>query len=452
MKKLFFPLLLISFVFVIFLLISLSFASAENVYNATGTITLNNDNGQVDIGMSNTLSIIFYSPSDDDNSGSGGGSGYFDRTNYSTPTPAKKVIQNLEELLGTVKASDLGFSLLSIDKMKAEEINNFLRTSQLDASGIRALIGMVQNALAQSELQKIVQGLEDGELESTSVEHETQVFKIDTIYTNLDNHTHRTRVIITVRPDKDITEVRIIEYIPKSIASSASSSLVFTSDNPKILAEDPLLEWNVPLIRKGETKTFQYYVKGEVTSDDFRTFVVNTKPKALTVPTGEVITPESKPDPEPKPKKKLKLPWVWIIIIIIVGGGIYGALVYMKKEKAKSALLLKQKLAKNDLMIRPDLVVPLDKVRSVERFIETKIREGRTDYEIKKEMLDAGWDEHALDVIMYDVHIVDNNIDKLDRFVEVSLEKGKTLDDVKKTLLHVGWREDVVDLILDDFK
>nr|MCK4929477.1 hypothetical protein [Nanoarchaeota archaeon] len=122
------------------------------------------------------------------------------------------------------------------------------------------------------------------------------------------------------------------------------------------------------------------------------------------------------------------------------------------RTKPKKDFLLKAKPGPKDLVIKPDLIIPYDKVKGIESFIEIQMRGGKSDAEIKQELVGAGWDERAINVIMYDVHIVDNNLDKLYRFVKASIDRGLTLEDVKNTLLRVGWREDIVDLVLDDFK
>ena len=105
-----------------------------------------------------------------------------------------------------------------------------------------------------------------------------------------------------------------------------------------------------------------------------------------------------------------------------------------------------------NLLIRPGLIVPYDKIRQVEKFIENEARSGKSDTEIKQDLLATGWDEHTLDIIMHDVHVVDHHVDKLDHFVKMCIDKDMTLSQIRTTLINVGWREDIVDLLLDDFR
>lgn len=446
MKKLFF---LCFIIIALFLLVNSVFVIGEGVYNATGNITIVNNNGNINATLSNTLIITFNDPEEEILPSSGGGSSMF--TKDDEEEEEELVIENLEELLSTVTPSELGYDLLSIDKMQAEKTSNFLSTSKLDSGGLTSWIGVVKASSAQDYINELVNKLNNDQADTLSVEHQVEVFKVKTIYANVKNYVFRSRVIIKVTSSKDVTGVRILELVPKTVESSASQ-LIFTSNKPRVLEEDPLLEWSVPLIRQGETKSFSYYIKGSVSSDDFKTIAVYDKPKPVEEPTAGVVTEpepeESEPETKAKPKK---FSWWWAVIIIVILGGLAGGyFVYKKQIDAK--LLLKKKLEPKDLVIRPDLVISYDKIRTVEKFIEVQIRAGKADVEIRQELISAGWDEHAVDVIMHDVHVVDQNIDKVDRFVKTKLDKGVTLEQIKETLINVGWREDVVDLILDDFR
>ncbi|MBN2052049.1 hypothetical protein JW756_00940 [Candidatus Woesearchaeota archaeon] len=452
MRKIFFSIALLAMFSLVF-----SLSSAEKVADANGTMSISNDNGEINASMSNVLTVIFNLPTTSSSGGGGGGGGFIDPYNFTKPVAP--VIEYLDDLLSTVKPSDLGFSTLSTDKMKAEQTNNFLTTSKLDYSALSLWTAYVKDSGSKEEINSIVNELKTGLMDTVSVEHKSEVFKIRSTYSNVANYTNRTRVTITIIPTQDITNVRVLEFIPKSIASS-DSMIVFTdlSDNPVVLEKDPLIEWTIPSIRQGETKAIIYYIKGATTKDDFKTIVSYEKQKP-SEPTGGVITePEPQPEEEyPLEEEEFEKPGnfqiIWpIIIIIILGALIGGYVVYKKQADAKQALLLKQKLAPKDLVIRSDIVIPYDKVRGVEKFIEAQIRQGKGDSEIRQELLNSGWHDHAVDVIMHDVHTVDKNIDKLDNFIKVCIDKGMTLDEIKTTLMNVGWREDVVDLALDDFK
>lgn len=114
--------------------------------------------------------------------------------------------------------------------------------------------------------------------------------------------------------------------------------------------------------------------------------------------------------------------------------------------------MVKRKPEPKDLVIGAGIVIPHDKVMDTKRFILTQLRGGKSNVQIKQELIRSGWDEHAIDIIMYDVHIADNNTDKLERYVQACINKGLTLEQIKTTLLSIGWKKDVVDLVLEEFR
>ena len=441
------------FVLLIFLLLVSSVLGAK-VADSDGTITINNVHGGVNASFGNILTIIFREPGSPSNGGGGGGgSGGFDKPDVQEEE--EEVIGELDELLGTVEPSELGFVALSTDKMLAEKTDNFVTKSKLDSSGLVSWIGSVKKSSAQDAINSMVNDLEEGNLEALSVEHQAEVFRITTIYSNTDAYTYRTRVIIKITASKDVSDVRVLELIPKGFASSASS-LVFTSDVPEILEDDPLLQWSIPSMSNGETRSLTYYIKEKIAGDSFKTVAVYgaLKPAVVDQPTltGDVV---EEPEEEPESGKGFsfpRIPLIWPIIIIVVVGGLIAGIIIRKKMVLKQKAMAVSKPEPENLLIRPGLIVPYDKIRQVEKFIENEARSGKSDTEIKQDLLATGWDEHTLDIIMHDVHVVDHHVDKLDHFVKMCIDKDMTLSQIRTTLINVGWREDIVDLLLDDFR
>ena len=447
--------LMFSAFIVLLLLVGCVFVSGAKVADANGTITINNNNGNINATMSSTISVTFNEPEDETSGSSSSGAGNYD---FEQEDEEEEAIENLEELLSTVLASELGFDFLPIDKLEAERINKFLTTFTLDSGGLTSWIGTLSDSSAQDYINQIVKDLNSDSLGVLSIEHKAEVFKIKSIYSNIDNFAFRTRITLTLTPTHDITNLRVIELVPKTAAAKASK-LVLSSGNPgshNVLQEDPLLEWSLPEAGRGYAKKFVYYIKARIQSDqDFSSIAVYDKPEAETTPTGEAVAgPEEPPADEEEEfveeERPRKTPWIWPLIIIILLAGLGAGLIVYKKQQEKS-LLLKTAEPQN-LIIRPNLIIPYDKIRKVEKFIEAQIQGGKNDVEIKQELLSAGWDEHAVDVIMHDIHVVDNNLEKVEKYVQTRIGKGESLDEIKQHLINVGWREDAVDLVLDDFR
>ena len=393
------------------------------------------------------------------------------------------VTTNVQELLETVSPPELGFDNLSTEKMRAELAGKFISTTKMDVSGLTSLFNTMGNLSVKSVFNATLQKLKSGEAATLAVDHKIEVFSISSIYSNAGTTTSRTRMTLKVVADQDISGLKIFEVIPKSAASSSAQIiLAFSSGSPSIVESDPVLEWDIASLRRGESKTFIYYIKGSIANDSFKTLAVyeTPKPQALQANVTEAEAPVQQPVTNATAPKKeeqtnpennqtqaksvnqqpgaKRNPWFFIapiLVVSLIAGSGYG-IAYLKKRKEENQeILLEQKLKKpesSELKIRPNISIPYDKVRMVERFIENRIKQGGTDSQIKQELLDSGWDSLTLDVIMHDVHVTDNNMSKLDKFVQTCIDKGMSFEEIRSTLIRAGWRVDLVDLVLDDFK
>jgi hypothetical protein len=391
------------------------------------------------------------------------------------------VTANVQELLETVSPPELGFDNLSTEKMRAELTGKFISTTKMDVSGLTSLFNTMGNLSVKSVFNATLQKLKSGEAATLAVDHKVEVFSISSIYSNAGTTTSRARMTLKVVADQDISGLKIFEVIPKSaVSSSAQIILAFSSGSPSIVESDPVLEWDIESLRRGESKTFIYYLNGSVANDSFRTLAVYETPKPQVQQANVTATPAQQPQAnatEPKKEEPVqpgvnqsqaqpiekqpgakRNPWFFIapiLVVSLIAGSGYGLAYLKRKKEEEHEILLEQKLQPHvspELKIRPNISVPYDKVRTVERFIENRIRQGSTDSQIKQELLDSGWDSLTLDAIMHDVHVVDNNISKLDKFAQTCIDKGMSFEEIRSTLVRAGWRVDLVDLVLDYFK
>ncbi|HLC79067.1 MAG TPA: hypothetical protein VJG83_01430 [archaeon] len=67
---------------------------------------------------------------------------------------------------------------------------------------------------------------------------------------------------------KDLEGVKVIEYIPKEVASTASI-VVFKPEPTKILLDDPVVLWEVGPMKDGEHSRFEYRVEREAMANDY---------------------------------------------------------------------------------------------------------------------------------------------------------------------------------------
>ena len=89
-----------------------------------------------------------------------------------------------------------------------------------------------------------------------------------TTYTVINKDTgetvNRSAISVAFSAEYNMSNTSIIQIIPKNIALSASE-LKFIGKQPTILQDDPIVEWTVDNMRKGDSKEFTYIVKRKVT-------------------------------------------------------------------------------------------------------------------------------------------------------------------------------------------
>lgn len=153
-------------------------------------------------------------------------------------------------------------------------------------------------------------------------------------------------LIVRNNSDNQISDIKIIETIPKDIAEIVAEITPLYSF--RVLIEDPVLELTIPLIKPLQTITIPLYkVNKEITKEQFKK-IPGIISKATVVPT--TITPEDKPGTDDKPtegnegytsvektstKNSNLLLWIVLIVIILA---IIGYLVFSKKKSKRKKL------------------------------------------------------------------------------------------------------------------
>lgn len=67
---------------------------------------------------------------------------------------------------------------------------------------------------------------------------------------------------------------------------------------------------------------------------------------------------------------------------------------------------------------------------------------------ILKKLIAVGWEEHLVDLVLYEVHKPHNRLRALEHYVQQQLLKAKPKEIIKENLLSAGWDEEIVDLAL----
>lgn len=136
-----------------------------------------------------------------------------------------------------------------------------------------------------------------------------------------------------------LTDVRVIEVVPKEVAESAS--LILSDFSFNVLVDDPVLEFIVPSLAAGEETKILYSVDSVYDGNAALGWV---EPVAFVFQEegsepGPVPEPEPTPEPAPEPTPEqpvaeepqdLTLLFLLIIIVLAVAGYVYYSKYYKK--------------------------------------------------------------------------------------------------------------------------
>jgi SOS response regulatory protein OraA/RecX len=100
----------------------------------------------------------------------------------------------------------------------------------------------------------------------------------------------------------------------------------------------------------------------------------------------------------------------------------------------------------SERFIKTDMKYLLD----LEKTIDDLGEKGLTKDLVRKELLQGGWSEEYIDLVMHKVHIVDSKIEKVKAYIAVRTKKGDTPEKLRATLLRIGWGKKVIDEMLPD--
>ncbi|MBS3112992.1 hypothetical protein J4418_02845 [Candidatus Woesearchaeota archaeon] len=252
--------------------------------------------------------------------GSGAGSGGGDAaTTVETVFVPTKITQPsvIAQILSWITPSELGLESLSADDVIITELNEITEKSEIGVGDLGPLLNEVtSNAVktALDDLQALLDAKEGQKLEVNKI---LKVYKIQSKINN--EIVLRTLLSVTVTALSDMTDVKVIEVIPKNVAKHVSE-LIFLGEQPKVLQDDPVVQWEIPVISQGLSKTFEYVVKKELVNFEGKTITVGVS-SALEEVTGGAVEPEVSP---PNPI------WGWIIGIVLI---VLGLAWYFRKNR-----------------------------------------------------------------------------------------------------------------------
>jgi hypothetical protein len=241
---------------------------------------------------------------------------------------------------------------------------------------------------------------EFSQIEGSDKDHrlsQSKTFQVLRLYNNKSKKTsYATLFRSSFAPTQDASVIRFIEIIDKKTAESASD-MVFIDAIPKIIKDDPILEFSFENVRKGDNLTYSYLINKNVAKPNISIQGMLTEEIVPTVPATEEKT-------SPVTEEKPGVPTNNVVVStpsedglpvlpLIIGAGVLGIFlvmtilfVFTHKPEQKTVL---ETTAKPVLAITESKMEP-DKDAQLLEYIKKCESMNASEEIIRKKLLEAG--------------------------------------------------------------
>jgi hypothetical protein len=308
-------------------------AKGESVCTSGATITFTASSGSISTtstftpGAITNLDLNYTAPSAVASAGGGAGAGGGGGAGVSKPSVTITPVTDIT-IINILKTTlPEGWDNVRYDQYGDIQTS----TKTVDVVKIDNALSYAISDKAISVLQNLRNSIESAELSPITVTTTLTVYKIQNKDTG--EEIYRSKIDITFTAQSNMENVQIIEVVPKTVASS-TDNFVFPELQPIILQKDPILQWVIDKINKGETKKFTYIVKKQLSKIESTTLSSGKIVELVEKPPVEEEKPpieEKKPEVKPPVKKQIINGIIIVVVIVIIGLIIY-LLMTRKKE------------------------------------------------------------------------------------------------------------------------
>lgn len=235
-------------------------------------------------------------------------------TTVSEPVTETAAIQ---EVITSVSPTALNVTEIKVENVEVTKIGvaELTTTTQAPilANTIDTVLPTATESTAQQVLTEIKQSVSTGAASPIAVNVNVEVFEIKEKTTN--KTAFVSKFTLAVEAKSDAKNVKIVEVIPKSLASNVVQ-VVFKGEQPEVLQADPIVQWIFPTMKEGELRYLSYELPKKVETVETKTIAVAEAVEA--------------PAPAPTPAPEISsLYIIGLIVAAIVIFIIYK--VFMKK-------------------------------------------------------------------------------------------------------------------------
>lgn len=223
--------------------------------------------------------------------------------------------ETIQDVVIAIKPKDLGVETINIENIEVTKIGVAETSTSTQAPILEKVVDEAIKAAteepAKQVLNEIKQAVSSGSSSYVSVSTMVEVFQVKEETTN--KTAFASKITLTIKSDKDLKDVNIVEVIPKSVAASISE-VIFLGEQPKVLQADPVVQWEFAEVKKDETKDLSYQVSKKIEKLESQTVAVAEAPA---------------PEVEAKPSAVL------YVVIGLAAAGVIGYILYKKFSAGK---------------------------------------------------------------------------------------------------------------------
>lgn len=168
-----------------------------------------------------------------------------------------------------------------------------------------------------------------------------------------------------------------------------------------------------------------FIIKGELLPPAITTTTVPETPPETPPVTGEVIS-DNDDDTNNGPARGSSGGLGFLIVSFLIVGAIIGGVAWFMTYK--STLSVK---SDNDM-------------KEIKSFVSKCKEEGMGFSKIREVLINAGWDEAIVDLVIHEVDIPTQEMDKITAYISTMRSKGTSDDIIKAKLKEVGWQEEII--------
>lgn len=191
-------------------------------------------------------------------------------------TDTKKV----EEVAVSVKAADLGVSSVQTSNLEVKKTGEATKETTgekptLEKQIKAALEKDARDDAAKKTLTDTQSAVSFGSLKAIPVSTTVQSFSVTDKTSG--KSVNVSTVSQTVKAKETLQNVKILITVPKDVAKSATE-LSFPGLKPKVIQDDPIIEWTIAELKAGEQAELAYQVNKKIESIDTRVVAVASAP------------------------------------------------------------------------------------------------------------------------------------------------------------------------------